>query len=195
MNYREIPFFPTHIVSECGTSIRSKITGRHVRFQNNIVKGKVSGYIYASLCRPNKVRRVSVHRCVCEAFHGPAPIGKPWVNHKDGDKGNNHASNLEWTSISENIQHAFDTGLKRSKSGAEHHMYGRLVKKETRQKMSAQKMGIKHPKFKGFYLVDGVQYPSANQAAKYLNISAKTISNRCKIKPNQYPNFAFIPVK
>lgn len=197
MIYKSIPFAPHYKVSECGTTIINTLTGHRSRFQNNIVKGKESGYLYVSLCFPNKGKtiRTSVHKCVCTAFHGVAPINKPWVNHKDGQKSNNHATNLEWTSISENIQHAYDTGLKRSKSGSEHHMYGRLVKKETRQKMSATKMGIKHPKFKGFYFIDGVQYPSANQAAKLLNISSKTIISRCKQKPNMYPNFSFVSVK
>jgi hypothetical protein len=33
------------------------------------------------------------------------------VNHMDGDKLNNHFSNLEWCSYSENNQHAWDNGL------------------------------------------------------------------------------------
>ena len=34
------------------------------------------------------------------------------MNHKDGNKRNNHISNLEWNTMSENITHAYRNGLK-----------------------------------------------------------------------------------
>lgn len=61
----------------------------------------------------------SVHRLVALAFIDN-PDGKPEVNHKDGNKNNNHASNLEWTTTKENIGHAWDTGLSNAKIGTEH---------------------------------------------------------------------------
>ena len=47
-------------------------------------------------------KRTRVHRIVCETFHGPAPEGKTIVHHKDERKDNNRASNLEWSTQSEN---------------------------------------------------------------------------------------------
>lgn len=51
-----------------------------------------------------------VHRLVARAFI-PKPIGKDFVNHLDGNKLNNHVSNLEWVTIAENNHHARVNGL------------------------------------------------------------------------------------
>ena len=54
---------------------------------------------------------VFVHRLVARAFCEGYESSLE-VNHKDGDKLNNTASNLEWVTTSENIKHAYRTGLK-----------------------------------------------------------------------------------
>jgi len=53
----------------------------------------------------------SVHRLVA-IMYIPNPENKPEVNHIDGNKLNNHISNLEWTWPYENMEHALNTGLR-----------------------------------------------------------------------------------
>jgi hypothetical protein len=77
------------------------------------------GYLRAAFnIGPNKQIRKFVHRLVAIHFIDN-PSGLKEINHKDGDKLNNHVDNLEWCTRSYNIQHAYDTGLKKIRVGSE----------------------------------------------------------------------------
>jgi hypothetical protein len=71
---------------------------------------KPNGYEYIELNVRGEVSYKRVHRLVAEAFC-PNELGKPFVNHKDGNKSNNHYTNLEWVTGTENNLHAIDSGL------------------------------------------------------------------------------------
>lgn len=100
--------------------------GRIKAFQKTVNKGKCHrswdehflkygvdgcGYYRTNLAKNGMNRTVKVHRLVAEAFI-PNPEGKPEVNHVDGNKQNNHVSNLEWCTHGENQNHAYRIGLK-----------------------------------------------------------------------------------
>ena len=74
---------------------------------------QASGYLYAMVeLSTGKPKNCRVNRLVAQHFL-PNPDNLPEVNHIDGNKENNHVSNLEWTDRSRNVKHSFDTGLKR----------------------------------------------------------------------------------
>ncbi len=67
---------------------------------------KRKGYVYIDLCKKGVSKKYSLHTLVCIAFHGARPPDKN-VNHIDGDTKNNEASNLQWTTQSENCLHSY----------------------------------------------------------------------------------------
>ena len=74
---------------------------------------QASGYLYAMVqLDGGKKKNCRVSRLVAQAFI-PNPDRMPEVNHKDGNKENNHVCNLEWVTRSYNVKHSFDTGLKK----------------------------------------------------------------------------------
>ena len=66
------------------------------------------GYETVKLYYNGRYNQHYVHRLVAEAFIDGRD---ETVNHKDGNKRNNHVSNLEWMSYSDNNKHARENGL------------------------------------------------------------------------------------
>lgn len=80
------------------------------RINNNVLSPVVNnnGYLVVKL----ESIVYSVHRLVAQHFI-PNPYDLPQVNHIDGDKSNNHFSNLEWCTSEHNNQHALKAGLRK----------------------------------------------------------------------------------
>ena len=70
----------------------------------------IRGYECATLIIDNMRFHTVVHRLVAQAFV-PNPFNKPFINHKNGIKTDNHYSNLEWCTQKENVKHSFTNGL------------------------------------------------------------------------------------
>ena len=111
--WKEITDFPSYEVSDLG-HVRNKNT-QHMKttWHDN------DGYLKVTLMKfdnGKKSYRKTVHRLVAEAFMG----GKHdtlQVNHINGIKDDNRVTNLEWVTGSENVKHAYDTGLRRPSGG------------------------------------------------------------------------------
>lgn len=68
------------------------------------------GYKWARVTMDGKQKSVFIHRLVARAYV-PNPKNKPQVHHKNGDKFDNRAENLEWVTSGENTRYAHAHGL------------------------------------------------------------------------------------
>lgn len=88
----------------------------HMTLKGRVLRSGTDHGWYSFVILQNKSKRCRlVHRLVAEAFMDN-PENKPEINHIDGDKKNNSVANLEFCTPSENMRHAFDTGLHKTKS-------------------------------------------------------------------------------
>lgn len=103
-----IEFRDGYFVSKDGCIYSKKAKGGEFRE----LKGKIrkSGYREVLVTVKGVREFLLVHRVVAQSFI-ENPERKRTVNHIDGDKLNNTASNLEWATDSENLKHARDNGL------------------------------------------------------------------------------------
>jgi len=85
-------------------------------------------------------RQPKIHRCVVEAFIGPVPDGMQ-INHKNGDKGDNRAENLEIVTAAENIRHRYAVLGHQPRRGVEHHNV-RLTESEVREMRRLHAEGV-----------------------------------------------------
>lgn len=110
----------------------------NVRCDGSIVPLKVepTGYVSVKIKLVFGTRNFWLHRVVA-AYFCSNPENKEQVNHIDGDKQNNKASNLEWCTNTENQRHRIDV-LGKDCKGEHNPMYG--------------VSGEKSPVFKGYIL-------------------------------------------
>lgn len=133
-----------------------KDTGTEVeRFVNELIIKNRDGdeYYEVNLFEGSKSVYRSVHRLVAQAFI-PNPDNLPQVNHINGDKHDNRAENLEWSTSKDNVVHAIRTGLRHSRKGID------ASQKQVR------------------CIETGEIYPTIKDASTALNISASYFTER-----------------
>lgn len=105
MEWRVIEEFPNYIISEKGDIF--KIKGRRSNIMMKCKEDK-DGYYYIGLRNENGRFFRRVHQLVAKAFIPNDNKDFDIVNHKDGNKKNNHFLNLEWCDVSYNTKYSFD---------------------------------------------------------------------------------------
>lgn len=121
------------------------------------------GYLIVGLCINGKKTNFQIHRLVAEIFI-PNPNNLPQVNHKDENKLNNSVDNLEWCSVSYNINY----GNRNDKA------------KEKLYETIATKI---YPNCKQVYCIElNIIFQSISEASKSLCIDSKNISACCNGK-------------
>lgn len=157
-----------YLVSNYGRVVRAE-NGGCVDVSLNV---NSCGYLQLHLKGEKGRKTVTIHRLVATHFI-PNPYNLPQINHKDGNKMNNKADNLEWCTASHNTQHAYDNGLK-----------------ENTRKVAAITAKARHPAFVQGHVRSSSKkievtkistgekfvYSSANEAARQLGLFQGNLS-------------------
>ncbi len=134
------------------------------------------GYSVTDIYRDGERFTYRVHRIVANEFLDN-PENKEEVNHIDGDKTNNNVDNLEWVTKSENMKHAYDTGL-----CLHHASYGMLGKKNP----NGGRHGIPI-----MVVETGEVFESIADCAEALGISDRRICDVLKGHSRSYRGYTF----
>ncbi len=134
--------FPDYEISEFGEIRRS--VPANGKSSNSTHVGKIisqsknpNGYMRSRISKDKKGYDVIVHRLVIETFHGKAPTPKHQAAHNDGNRTNNHYSNLRWATRSENEQ---DKKIHGTNNVGEKHGMSRLKESQVLEIISSDLM-------------------------------------------------------
>lgn len=104
--FNQIPRF---LISETGEVFNQK--GKKIKTSvNKYGYERLSAIVGSRTDKTRKCVNLKVHRMVAETFI-PNPMNLPTVNHKDGNKLNNHVENLEWLSVGDNLRDGLKKGI------------------------------------------------------------------------------------
>lgn len=147
--WKPIPHAPQYLCSNFG-NVKS------LRYQT-ILKGSKNSCGYKRVQIGSSKNKHFVHRLVAECFLD-AKDGTT-VNHKDGNKDNNHVDNLEWCTMKSNNNHAIQTGLRIPVKG-ENHARSKLTESDAIVIIQLLEQGV-----------------NCTQIGRQFNLARKTISD------------------
>ncbi|GIN67115.1 MULTISPECIES: NUMOD4 domain-containing protein [Bacillus] len=121
--WKVIKGFEDYQISNAGEVLSFKRNKNGIKMKPKIDK---DGYFEIGI-RDTNGKRVyfRIHRLVAKAFIDN-PNNLPVVNHKDGNKQNNHASNLEWVTVAENTKHVFDVLGRKGQNGGNNKIVAKI---------------------------------------------------------------------
>lgn len=132
-----------------------------------------SGYYSTSVNFEGHTRRYLIHRLVAAAFLGPPPCTHRWeVHHKDSNPANNHASNLEYVTRSQNIKYSYAVNPSRGRKDT-------VAKAVLARKINAPPNS------------DWTRHRSINDAARSLGLDSSRVSKCCKGITSQVGQYEF----
>lgn len=156
---------------------------------NVLLKVKTSStgrYPSVNLFKTGKFETKKVHRLVAEAFILNIDK-KPCVNHKDSNRQNNCASNLEWVTYKENTVHAYKLGRLHvfSTSQGESAPGSKLKEKQVLEIISLIKKGGKRKDLaKTFNVCEStIDAIANNQTWKYLDRNLTVLRRPHDLQP------------
>ena len=110
------------------------------RIPNRLTMPLNSTYPSVLLCKGAAQKTFPVHILVARHFIGPCPEGME-VNHKDRNRHNPRADNLEYLTPSQNVQHSYDNGRESLKG--ERNPAAKLTESDVKEIRSIYRRGVK----------------------------------------------------
>lgn len=167
--WKAIKDYPKYEISNLGNA-RNKAT-------QQILSQRISGngYLRFNVRSGSRTyenpKTIMTHKAVAEAFIPKIPF-KPYVNHKDGNKQNNHVNNLEWCTAKENTAHSIKMGLQKFPCGKDH-----------KQSKVILQFTLSGELINTFY--------GTREAERITGIAYRDIHNNCKGKQKTCKGFIF----
>lgn len=110
--------YTSKLSKACKDGSRNAFDKKFTQHEVKPHQNKKSGYMQCSIRKTGHNEQINytkyIHGLVAEAFLGPRPEGYQ-VDHKDGNRSNNHVSNLEYVTHRENIKRAWVRKLTKQK--------------------------------------------------------------------------------